>query len=122
MEKIRAGIIGVGFIGAVHIEQLRRLGNVEVVALADEAGAEQKAANLYVPKAYSDYKEMIEKENLDSVHICTPNFTHYDIAMYAMERGLHVICEKPMTCTVEEAKKLAAFAKEKGVINAMNFN
>lgn len=122
MEKIRVGVIGVGFIGAVHIEQLRRLGNVEVVAITDEAGAEAKAANLFVPKAYTDYKEMIDNEKLDSVHICTPNHTHYDIAMYAMERGLHVICEKPMTCSVEEAEKLTAFAKEKGVINAMNFN
>lgn len=122
MEKLRAAVIGIGFIGAVHIEQLRRLGNVEVVAIADFTGAEEKAKAHFVPKAYSDYKEMLDKEKLDCVHICTPNNTHYDIAMYAMERGVNVICEKPMTCTAEEAAKLAAYAKEKGLINAMNFN
>jgi len=123
MSKIlRAGIIGVGFIGAVHAEQLRRLGNVEVVALADEVDAEIKAGALFVPGAYSSYKEMIDKENLDCIHICTPNNTHFEIAMYALEHGVNVVCEKPMTTTAEEADKLLAFAKEKGLIHAMNFN
>lgn len=122
MEKIRTGVVGVGFIGAVHIEQLRRLGNVEVVAITEASGAEEKAKAMFVPKAYTDYREMIDKENLDCVHICTPNATHFDIAMYAMEHGVHVVCEKPMTCSVEEARKLNAVAKEKGLINAMNFN
>lgn len=122
MKQLKAGVVGVGFIGAVHIEQLRRLGNVEVVALADEAGAKEKADALYVPHAYTNYKDMIDNEQLDCVHICTPNSTHYEIAMYAMERGVNVVCEKPMTCTVEEAEKLRAYAKEKGLVNAMNFN
>ncbi len=122
MEKLKAAVIGVGFIGAVHIEQLRRLGNVEVVAITDFTDAEGKAKAYYVPRAYSDYKEMLDKEELDCVHICTPNNTHYEIAMYAMERGINVVCEKPMTCSVAEAEKLAAFAREKGLINAMNFN
>lgn len=122
MELLRAGVVGVGFIGAVHIEQLRRLGNVEVVAITDFAGAEEKAKALFVPKAYSDYKAMIDNERLDCVHICTPNNTHFEIAMYAMEHGVNVVCEKPMTCSVEEAEKLAATAREKGLINAMNFN
>lgn len=122
MEKLRAAVIGVGFIGAVHIEQLRRLGNVEVVAITDFADAEAKAKANFVPHAYSDYKEMLDKEALDCVHICTPNNTHFDIAMYALERGVNVVCEKPMTCSVEEAEKLCAFAKEKGLVNAMNFN
>lgn len=122
MKQLKAGVVGVGFIGAVHIEQLRRLGNVEVVALADEAGAQEKADALYVPHAYTNYKDMIDNEQLDCVHICTPNSTHYEIAMYAMERGVNVVCEKPMTCTVEDAEKLRAYAKEKGLVNAMNFN
>ena len=122
MEKLRAAVVGIGFIGAVHIEQLRRLGNVEVVAISDFSGAEEKAKAHFVPKGYSDYKEMLDKEQLDCIHICTPNNTHFDIAMYAMERGVNVVCEKPMTCTAEEAAMLAARAKEKGLINAMNFN
>lgn len=122
MKKFRVGVIGIGFIGAVHIEQLRRLGNVEVVALTNKDNAEQKAKELFVNKGYSDYKEMIDNENLDAIHICTPNNTHYEMAMYAMERGVHVVCEKPMTTTVDEANKLVAKAKEKNVVHAMNFN
>ena len=122
MKKFRTGVIGIGFIGAVHVEQLRRLGNVEVVAVTDAMDAQKKADGLFVPKGYTDYKEMIAKENLDSIHICTPNDTHYEIAMYAIERGIHVICEKPMTCTLAEADALCKAATEKGIVHAMNFN
>ena len=120
MEKMRVGIIGIGFIGAAHIEALRRLGYVDVVALADAQGAEEKAAQLYVPKGYSDYKEMLDRENLDAVHICTPNFLHYEMAMAAMERGIHVMVEKPFTVTLEEAEKLAAYAEQNHILSGVN--
>ncbi len=122
MKKIRTGIVGIGFIGAVHVEQLRRLGNVDVVAITDKIDAQKKADRLFIPKGYSDYKEMIASENLDCIHICTPNVTHYEIAMYAMNHGINVICEKPMTTSVEKAQEMAALAKEKGLVCAMNFN
>ena len=96
MKKMRAGIIGVGFIGTAHIEALRRLGYVDVVALAAARDAERKAAALYVPKGYADYRKMIDDENLDAVHICTPNRMHFEMAMYAMEKGVNVLCEKPL--------------------------
>lgn len=122
MKKLRAGVVGVGFIGTVHVEQLRRLGNVEVVAITDSQDAERKAEQLFVPRGYADYKQMIDEENLDCIHICTPNNTHYEIAMYAMEHGVNVVCEKPMTVTIEEAAKLKETAKEKQLVHAMNFN
>ena len=121
-KKLRAGIVGVGFIGAVHAEQLRRLGNIEVVAITDTDLAKKKAEALCIPRGYASYKEMIDKEQLDCVHICTPNDTHFEIAMYAMQSGVNVVCEKPMTKTVEEAEKLLAYATEKKLVNAMNFN
>ncbi len=122
MKQLRTGVVGVGFIGVVHIEQLRRLGNIEVVAITDSADPQEKADALFVPKGYADYREMIDNEKLDCIHICTPNNTHFDIAVYALERGVHVVCEKPMTCTAEEARKLRDMAKEKGLVHAMNFN
>lgn len=122
MKKMRAGIIGVGFIGAAHIEALRRLGYVEVVALAAAHDAEKKAAALYVPRGYADYREMIDKEELDAVHICTPNSMHYEMAMYAMEKGVNVLCEKPLTVTADEAAKLRDYALKNNLVTCVNFN
>lgn len=120
MKKMRVGIIGIGFIGAAHIEALRRLGYVEVVALADAQGAKEKAAELFVPRGYDDYKEMIDKEDLDAVHICTPNFLHHEMAMYAIAKGVAVMVEKPFTVTLKEAQELDAFAKEKKIVAGVN--
>ncbi|MGE5495749.1 MAG: Gfo/Idh/MocA family protein [Burkholderiales bacterium] len=122
MKRYRAGIVGVGFIGVAHIEALRRLGNVDVVAVADSAGAAEKADMLGIPKAYKDYKEMIAKESLDVLHICTPNFTHCDIALYAMDHNINIVCEKPMCCTIEEADRMIAKAKEKNLVNGVNYH
>ncbi len=122
MKIYRAGIIGTGFIGAVHIETLRRLGNVEVAALTDTCNAKTTAEKLNVPSYFSDYKEMIDSVELDTVHICTPNNTHYEIAMYAMDHGISVICEKPMCTTIKEAEALVAKAAEKGLVNGINFH
>lgn len=119
---MRAAVIGAGFIGVVHIEQLRRLGDVEVVALVERTQAEEKAKKLGIARGYQDYKEMIDWEKPDCIHICTPNNTHYEIAKYAIEKGIHVVCEKPMTCSLAEAEELRKLAKEAGVIHAMNFN
>lgn len=122
MKKYRAAVIGAGFIGSVHVEMLRRLGNVSVVALCDAVDAEKKAAALQIENAYSDYKKMIDELKPDAIHICTPNFTHYEIAKYAIENGIHFICEKPFTTTVEQAVELVKLAKEKGVTGAVNFH
>ena len=122
MKKFRACVIGVGFIGAAHIEALRRLGNVDVVAVSDVPNAQAKADAYFVPKGYDDYKVMLDTEKPDVVHICTPNSSHYEMAMYAMERGISVVCEKPLTKTLDEAKKLAAYAKKHSIVTGVNFN
>ena len=122
MKEYQAAVIGTGFIGGVHIEAIRRLGNVNVAALCDTMGAEKKAEQFCVKKAYSDYRSMMDELELDAVHICTPNHTHYEIAKYAIQKGIHVICEKPFSTTVQEAEELVALAKEKGVVGAVNFH
>lgn len=122
MKIYRTGIIGTGFIGKVHLETVRRLGNVEVVAIADKMSAKETAEALNVPNYFADYKQMIDTMQLDMVHICTPNFTHYEIAMYAMEHGVNVICEKPMATSIEEAERMLAKAKEAGLVAAVNFH
>ena len=122
MKQFRACIVGGGFVGAAHIEALRRLGNVEIAAVSNRHDPQAKAEALFVPKGYADYREMLEAEKPDVVHICTPNDSHYEIAMFAMQRGIHVICEKPMTRTLEEARLLAEYADAHHLVNAVNFN
>lgn len=93
MKQFRTGVIGVGFIGAAHIEALRRLGNVQVVALCNDVDCASLAKRLYVQKAYNDYRRMIDECDLDFVHVCTPNQTHFAIASYALTHGVNVVCE-----------------------------
>ncbi len=124
MSKLRVGIAGVGFIGPAHLEALRRLPGIEVVSIfhpfADEA--ETKAKDLGIEKFYSEYDEQIGNDNLDCIHVCTPNFLHYEMAKKALEAGIHVVCEKPLATTIKEAEELVALAKEKNLVNAVHFN
>ena len=123
MKKIRAGVVGVGFIGAAHIEALRRIGNIEVAAISDDEKIIQaKAEQLGVEKYYSDFNHMLKDPEIDCVHICTPNHLHYSMSRAALNAGKHVVCEKPLTTDKREAEELVELAREKGLVNATNFN
>ena len=122
MKYLKAGVVGMGFMGYAHVEALRRLGNVEVAAITSGSGAQQRAEALGIEQYYTDYRDMVLSSGIDAIHICTPNGTHYDIARFALEHGVHVLCEKPFTVTIEEAKDLCALAKETGLRNAVNFH
>lgn len=123
MKKLNAGVIGVGFIGAAHIEALRRLHQIEVKSIVDETeDAEKKAKQLGIDSWYSDYKEMLADPEIDCVHICTPNHLHFEMAKNALLADKHVICEKPLTTDATEAEELVDLAKKKGLVNAVNFN
>ena len=121
--KIKAGVIGVGFIGAAHVEALRRLNFVSVEAIADDASVvKEKALQLGINKYYGDYNQMLTDPDIDSIHICTPNYLHYSISKEALLAGKHVICERPLTTSRAEAEELVELAEKKGLINATNFN
>ncbi|MDK2789246.1 MAG: hypothetical protein PWP07_2491 [Epulopiscium sp.] len=124
MQKIKTGIIGTGFIGPAHIEALRRLGYVEVVALADinDEVAKQKAELLNIGKYYGDYKNLLDDKEIEVVHVCTPNHLHYNISKEALLAGKHVVCEKPLAMNSSEADDLIKIAKEKNLVNAVHFN
>ena len=79
MKKIRVGVAGIGFIGPVHIEALRRLPGIEVVSIFNRGleKVKKKAAQLDIEHYYSDYKDFIQKNQLDCVHLCTPNTLHF---------------------------------------------
>jgi len=122
MKQYRAGVVGMGFVGKIHVETIRRLGNVEVVAVADTINAQKSAESMQIPHGFADYREMIDTMNLDMIHICTPNNSHFEIAMYALENGVNVLCEKPMTTSVDDAITLVNKVKEAGLVFALNFH
>ena len=122
MKKLKAAVVGIGFMGEAHVEALRRLPYVEVAAIVSTRDAKEKAARLGVADFFEDYKEMIEVCRPDCIHICTPNDLHMEIALYALEHGIHVICEKPLALNTEEAGRMQKAAEKSGLIHAVNFH
>ena len=124
MSKIRIGIAGVGFIGPAHIEAIRRNPYLEVISISHpiEDEIESKATTLGVENYYINFDDQIANDNLDCIHICTPNFLHFEMAKKAMLAGIHVVCEKPLATTVEEAEELVELANKTGLVNAVHFN
>jgi predicted dehydrogenase len=123
-KKIGAGIIGSGMMGPIHTEALRRLGHVEVVALAerDEASARAKAAALHIPRAYGDYRALIADPDVQVVHNCTPNAVHFEVSRAILAAGKHVVSEKPLARTAQESRQLVELAAKAGVVHAIHFN
>ena len=125
-KKLRIGIIGCGGIAnGKHMPSLKELGNVEMVAFCDiiEERAVKAAEKFGTEdaKVYTDYKELLKDETIDVCHVCTPNRSHGFITVDALEAGKHVMCEKPMAKTYEDAKAMleaafptgASFAKSR---------
>ncbi|NNS05664.1 Gfo/Idh/MocA family oxidoreductase [Erwinia sp. JH02] len=120
---IKVGIVGSGFIGPAHIEAIRRLGFVEVVALCDSSlvVAQEKAQQYNVPFAYGDVAELLQHPGLSVVHNCTPNHLHAAINRQILLAGKHVFSEKPLCMTAAEAHELVTLAEQAGVVHAVSF-
>ncbi len=120
---IQVGIIGSGFIGPAHLEALRRLGDVEVVALCDSTreAAESKARALHVPHAYDSVDALLAHPGLAVVHNCTPNHLHAAINRQILRAGKHVFSEKPLCMTSDEARELVQLAEQAGVVHGVSF-
>ena len=109
---MKVGLIGIGGMGFVHFNCYKKMDGVEIAVAdirVDMAKDKIKDDSIHV---YASYEEMIEQENLDFVDICTPSYMHADMAVYALEHGLHVLCEKPMSINSSEAQRMID-AKEK---------
>ena len=124
MNKIKAGVIGTGFIGPAHIEALRRVPGVQVVAVAssEKEKADKIADDFFIPKSYATWEELIEDKEVEVVHNCTPNNLHFEINKAAILAGKHIVSEKPLTISSKESEELVNLVKEKKVVNAINFN
>ncbi len=118
METLRIAVIGCGGIArAKHVPGLQRVEGIEFAAFCDilperaEAFREEFAP---AARVYTDYRELLEKEKPDVVHVCTPNRSHSDITVAALEAGCHVMCEKPMAINEAEARRMLEAAKGTG--------
>ena len=122
INQLRAGVIGTGFIGPVHIEGLRRLG-VQVTALSDLPDrVEAAAAKFGIPHAFGDYRELLKSPEVDVVHVTTPNRFHCEMVLAALKAGKHCICEKPLAMDTSETAKILKLAKSTDTVFAVNYN
>ena len=126
-KKLRVGIIGTGWIAEPHAEAYKRFPDVEIVALADliPGKAAKFAQDRGIPNAkiYNSHKEMLDDESLklDAVSVCTYNCQHEPCTTYALKKGVHVMLEKPMCVTLEEAIAICKAEKESGKIVSVGF-
>ena len=122
--RIGMGLIGPGFVGAHHIDAVRRLGYVDVVAIAasSDASAARKAEALGVPRSYGSYEALLADPDVHVVHNTTPNHLHVPVIMAALQRGKHVISDKPLAVTASDARTLWEAATRAGVVHAVTFN
>jgi predicted dehydrogenase len=122
MKKYKSAIIGCGAVFCTHGVSIRICERAELVAVCDKV--KEKAddtAKQYNCRAYTDYIEMLESEDIDVVHICLPHFLHAPVALECMKRGKHVITEKPMAISVGEAQEMIDASKKYGVTLACIF-
>ena len=124
MTRIGMGLVGPGFVGAHHIDAVRRLGFVDVVAVAasGDASARRKADALEVPKAYGSFEALVADPDVHVVHNTTPNYLHVPVILAALARGKHVISDKPLAMTAADARQLLDAANKAGVVHAVTFN
>lgn len=114
--KYRVGIVGCGNIFPMHAAPVRDLDCCELVAVCDsKPELVQQRAREFNCRAYTDYRQMIEAEQLEVIHICTPHFEHAPMAIYAAEHGVHILCEKPMSIDYADAVEMVKTARQNGV-------
>lgn len=119
----KAAVIGTGFIGPVHIEALRRAG-VEVVGVLGSSSSKSvaMAETLKLRRAYQTLEELLQDDEIDCVHIASPNQAHFEQASKCLRAGKHVLCEKPLAMNSAESAELVELAKQSGRAAGVNYN
>jgi UDP-N-acetylglucosamine 3-dehydrogenase len=117
MSKINVGIIGAGAVGYEHIENYLASGQANVIAIVTrtEAHAKQAAEKFGIQSWYTDYHELLKRSDIDLVSVCTPNYLHAQHVIDAAKTGKHILCEKPLATSLDEADKMLKAAREAGV-------
>jgi predicted dehydrogenase len=122
--KLRAAVVGLGFIGPAHVEAIQRCGLARVEAVVSRSLEKGKAfaERWGIPRVYTSLDDLLRDGGIDAVHNCTPNALHYGINKKVLEAGIHLFSEKPLTMTAKEAKDLVELARKKGVVAAVMYN
>lgn len=122
MKKIRVGFIGVGGIATVHLNNIAKNEHAEIIAVCDisEENVNEQGEKFGANK-YTDYEEMLQKESLDAIFISVPPFAHGEMEEKIVEKGIHLLVEKPIELDASTAFKKAKVIRESGVINASGY-
>ncbi|UOQ84991.1 Gfo/Idh/MocA family protein [Gracilibacillus salinarum] len=107
---LKAGVVGLGDISKVHIPILQQQSEVELIAVCDID--EKCARNVPGTSFYTDYRQMLDEERLDCLHICLPHHLHYQVTKAAVEKGIHVILEKPLAHTLTDSRAIASLEQQ----------
>ena len=123
IADVGAAVIGTGFIGTVHVEQLRRIGvQVRGVLGSTPERGEERARALGVDRAYPSLEAILDDPSVEVVHVTSPNHLHVPQARQILEAGRHVVCEKPLGMSAADSAELVGIAARSGLVNAVNFN
>lgn len=116
-RQLRIAQIGAGGIGRTHAASFKGMKGAELAAIVDldEARAKALQDTHAIPSFYSDYREVLKRDDIDIVNICLPTWLHEEIAIAAAQAGKHILCEKPMTLTIESAERMLEAADKAGV-------
>jgi len=120
---LRAAVIGVGFVGRAHLESLRRQGIVVQGILGSSPERTQEACrSLSIAQGYNSLEELARDESVDVVHVCTPNYVHFEQSRACLEAGKHVMCEKPLAMNTHESSQLIELAKTHKRVGGVTYN
>jgi predicted dehydrogenase len=123
MSRVKVGLIGAGYIGKVHLEVLRRIENIEIIAVADtnKSLADGAAAKYNIPKIYYNPDDLINDSEIEVVHNCTPNHVHFELNTKLIKTGKHLLSEKPLSLNSIQSAELYNLAKKHNTLTAINF-
>jgi predicted dehydrogenase len=120
---LNAAIVGLGFVGRAHLDALRRLGITVRGALGSSPERSKASSNaVQLPRSYESLEELAADSSVQVVHLCTPNYLHFQEASQLLRAGKHVLCEKPLALDSRESEALLALLKQTGLVGAVAYN
>ncbi|TWT52758.1 1,5-anhydro-D-fructose reductase [Rubripirellula amarantea] len=121
--KLNAAVVGTGFIGPVHVEALKRIGvNVKGIVGSSPEKSIAASEDLNLPGRYESIEDVLRDDNVDVVHLATPNKFHFDQTKLALAAGKHVLCEKPLAMNSQQSAELVRIANESGLVTGVAYN